>query len=71
VSEPAGAPLGRGVIVMALLRHGVGFLAVGGITAMWPGARRPTKDFDLCPAWSTENLERVANPPSDHERCPS
>lgn len=60
MSEAAGPQLDAGAIVAALLRNGVEFLAVGGIAAMWHGARRPTKDFDLCPAWSTENLERLA-----------
>jgi hypothetical protein len=44
----------------ALSRHGVSFVAVGGQAAIWHGATRPTKDFDICPAWDRENLASVA-----------
>jgi hypothetical protein len=34
-------------------------LLVGGLAAQARGATRLTKDLDICPAWSTENLERT------------
>jgi hypothetical protein len=33
---------------------------VGGVASQAYGATRLTKDLDLCPAWTTENLDRVA-----------
>jgi len=44
----------------ALSHHRVLFVAVGGQAAIWQGAMRPTKDLDICPAWSRENLAGVA-----------
>lgn len=61
MSGPSGPSLDAGAIVAALRRNEVAFVAVGGMAAIWHGARRPTKDFDLCPAWSPENLERLAS----------
>ena len=43
------------------IRHEVAFVAVGGFGALLLGARRATKDIDLCVEWSDENLERVAS----------
>lgn len=36
------------------------FVAVGGMAAIWHGSTRATKDFDLCPAWDQDNLQRLA-----------
>ena len=57
----SGAPRLDAVAMLAALeRHGVAFVAVGQLTAQWQGAERGTKDFDICPAWHSENLDRVA-----------
>ena len=35
-------------------------MLVGGLAAQAHGAERGTKDADICPEWSTANLERLA-----------
>jgi len=60
VSDPDAPPLDPQALFAAFERHHVAFVAVGGVAAQWHGARRPTKDLDLCPAWDAENLERLA-----------
>ncbi len=60
MSAGTGPPLDAQAVVEALQRHRVQFVAVGGMAAIWHGAQRITKDFDLCPAWDRENLERLA-----------
>ncbi len=44
----------------ALRDHGVEYVLVGGLAGMAHGAERLTKDIDICPAWSAENLDRLA-----------
>jgi len=44
----------------ALQRHRVQFVVVGGFAAQLHGATRQTKDLDLCPARSKDNLDRLA-----------
>jgi molybdenum cofactor biosynthesis enzyme MoaA len=60
VSDPDAPPLDSQTLVETLERHGVAYVAVGGIAAQWQGASRPTLDMDICPAWDDENLERLA-----------
>ena len=60
MSDPDAPPLDPDALIGALECHKVLFVAVGGLAAQWQGAQRPTKDFDICPAWDGENLERLA-----------
>jgi hypothetical protein len=60
VSDPDAPPLDPDALISALERHGVSFVAVGGLAAQWHGAQRTTKDLDVCPAWDKENLDHVA-----------
>ncbi len=48
-------------MLAALERHDVAFVAVGQLAAQWQGAEHVTRDFDICPAWHAENLDRVAS----------
>ena len=61
MSDPDAPPLNTRALLDALVRHQVSFVAVGGLAAQWQGAQRQTKDFDVCPAWDRENLDRVAS----------
>jgi uncharacterized protein (DUF1330 family) len=56
----AAPPLDRAALLASLERHGVRFVLVGGLAAQAHGAARATKDADICPEWSTENLARLA-----------
>ena len=60
MSDPDAPPLNTRVLLDALERHQVSYVAVGGLAAQWHGAQRTTKDLDVCPAWDEENLDRVA-----------
>jgi hypothetical protein len=60
VSEPEAPALDPTRAFGALSRFGVEFVLVGGLAAQARGATRLTTDLDICPAWSTENLERLA-----------
>lgn len=53
-------PLDRSALLDALNRHGVRFVLVGGLAAQAYGASRATQDADICPEWTTENLDRLA-----------
>lgn len=53
--------LDRASLLGALVRHGVRFVLVGGLAAQAHGARRATKDADVCPQWTIENLTRLAD----------
>jgi hypothetical protein len=57
--------LDRAGLLGALVEHGVNFVLVGGLAAQAHGASRATKDADICPEWSVENLERLARALSD------
>lgn len=54
-------PLRPEPLIAALLEHGVGFIVVGGYAVAAHGFPRATKDIDICPDPSDENLERLAN----------
>jgi hypothetical protein len=61
VSDPAAPALDPARAFGALSRFEVEFVLVGcGLAAQARGATRLTKDLDICPAWTTENLERLA-----------
>jgi hypothetical protein len=60
VSDPEPRALDPAIVFAALARHGVEFVLVGGLASQAHGATRLTEDLDLCPAWTSENLERVA-----------
>jgi hypothetical protein len=47
-------------LIDALARCGVEYVIVGGIAATQHGATRTTEDLDICPRWTRENLDRVA-----------
>jgi hypothetical protein len=60
VTGDEAPPLDRAAILGVFARHGAQFVVVGGIAGQAHGATRLTKDLDLCPAWTMENLGRVA-----------
>ncbi len=43
-----------------LERHGVAYVIVGGYAARMHGSMRPTRDVDVTPATTRENLDRLA-----------
>lgn len=47
-------------ILAVLERHGVEYVIVGGYAARMHGSTRPTRDVDVTPATTQENLERLA-----------
>jgi hypothetical protein len=47
-------------ILAVLERHGVEYLIVGGYAARMHGSTRPTRDVDITPATTAENLDRLA-----------
>jgi len=57
-TEPS--PFDAKPILAALERHGVEYVIVGGYAARMHGAARPTRDVDVTPATSRENLDRLA-----------
>ncbi len=52
--------LDRAGLLGALLDHRVSLVLVGGLAAQAHGAHRATKDADVCPEWTIENLARLA-----------
>jgi hypothetical protein len=52
-------PLDDALIMEVLARHRVDYVLVGGVAARLHGATRPTKDFDLCPCYTRDNLSRL------------
>lgn len=56
----APPPLDRPTLLASLARNRVRFVLVGGLAAQAHGAARATKDADICPEWSSENLARLA-----------
>jgi hypothetical protein len=52
--------LDRAALLAAFVEHDAKFVIVGGVAGQVCGSTRVTKDLDLCPAWSAENLDRVA-----------
>lgn len=61
MTDDAAPALDRQTILAAFARHHVQFVLVGGVASQAHGAGRLTKDLDLCPAWTDENLDRVAH----------
>jgi hypothetical protein len=59
VSE-AAPPLDRATLLGSLNRHRVRFVLVGGLAAQAHGASRATQDADICPEWTSENLDQLA-----------
>lgn len=47
-------------ILSVLERHGVEYIVVGGFAAVLYGATRPTRDVDVTPATTRDNLDRLA-----------
>lgn len=47
-------------ILAVLERHGVEYVIVGGYAARMHGSTRPTRDVDVTPATTRENLDRLA-----------
>jgi hypothetical protein len=60
VSVEEAPALDRAALLAAFAGHDAKFVIVGGVAGQVYGATRVTNDLDLCPAWSAENLERVA-----------
>ena len=60
MTDEAAPPLDRATLIGAFARRGAQFVVVGGVASQAYGATRVTKDLDLCPAWTNENLDRVA-----------
>jgi hypothetical protein len=60
VSAEHAPALDRAALLATLTEQDVQFVIVGGVAAQVYGATRVTKDLDVCPAWSAENLERLA-----------
>jgi hypothetical protein len=60
VSAAEAPALDRAALLAALAEHDAKFVLVGGVAGQVYGATRVTKDLDICPDWSSENLERVA-----------
>jgi len=54
-------PLRAEPLIAALSEHEVNFIVVGGYAVAAHGFPRATKDIDICPDPSAENLERLAN----------
>jgi hypothetical protein len=48
-----------GTLLQTLVSHQVRFVIVGGFAGRLHGGERPTTDLDICPAWNSENLERL------------
>jgi hypothetical protein len=47
-------------ILAVLERHGVDYVMVGGYAARMHGSQRPTRDVDVTPSTTRENLDRLA-----------
>jgi hypothetical protein len=47
-------------ILAVLERHGVEYVIVGGYAARMHGSARPTRDIDVTPATTVENLDRLS-----------
>jgi hypothetical protein len=56
VSDPGFDPA---KIIAVLDAHHVEYVVVGGFAAQAYGARRPTRDIDVVPRTSTQNLQRL------------
>ena len=54
------APFDAEPILAVLEHHGVEYVIVGGYAARMHGSTRPTRDVDVTPATTRENLDRLA-----------
>lgn len=54
-------PLRPEPLIAALVEHGIDFIVVGGYAVAAHGFPRATKDIDICPDPSEENLDRLAS----------
>lgn len=60
-SDPAaGEQFDAEPILVVLARYGVEYVIVGGYAARAHGSTRPTRDVDVTPATTVENLDRLA-----------
>lgn len=59
-SAPRRIPLRPRPLLETLVRHGVRFIVLGGVAERMLGSPRTTDDFDICPARSRANLDRLA-----------
>jgi hypothetical protein len=53
-------PLDAGELAMALNRHEVDYVVIGGVALQAHGHVRTTQDLDVVAAWTPENLQRLA-----------
>jgi hypothetical protein len=60
VSSADAPALDRAALLAAFAKHDAKFVLVGGVAGQVYGATRVTKDLDICPVWSLDNLGRVA-----------
>jgi hypothetical protein len=63
-------PLRPEPLIATLLEHEVDFIVVGGYAVAAHGFPRATKDIDICPDPSDENLERLANALAELQATP-
>lgn len=59
-ATPRRPPLRPRPLLEVLVRHEVRFIILGGIAERLLGSPRATDDFDICPAMSRANLERLS-----------
>jgi hypothetical protein len=60
---PAELDLRR--LLAVLDRHGVSYVLIGGLAAVYHGSPFPTEDVDITPATGTDNLQRLSAALSD------
>jgi hypothetical protein len=72
MSDGAAAerPLDLNRLLETLARHGVDYVAIGGVAVQVHGHRRTTMDLDLVPGPSPENLHRLASALDELEARP-
>jgi hypothetical protein len=63
-------PLRPEPLIAILMEHEVDLIVVGGYAVAAHGFPRATKDIDICPEPSDENLERLANAIAELEATP-
>jgi len=63
-------PLRPEPLIAILMKHEVDLIVVGGYAVAAHGFPRATKDIDICPEPSDENLERLANALAELEAIP-
>lgn len=58
--EESSSPAGDfGIVLTALLQHGVDFVLCGGVACILHGVSRVTADVDLCVAMAPDNLQQL------------